>query len=210
MSEEVVIYGADGMQVQACERWPSSRRMVMLAIGAFLCIAWVLLAIRFELTKPTITAISTVTGSDFIVSDSPPLTISGLDYMHEHEVKAKGIWNHRPILNAPLDAPPRKIRVGPYVYRVRYTSARALDSQNAYALTDTTNAHEIWLNPKRDLRTDLMHELMHCAKDVGTGASYLSTGGSEEDIIHVTAPMMVSILRDNPQLTAWLISRETK
>lgn len=120
--------------------------------------------------------------------------------------RRKAIWDHKPIFAAPLNAPPSTLRVGPYLYRVRYTSREALLSQNGLALTDLA-AREIWLNRKRDLRVDVVHELMHAAADVATSGGWLSSNNYndlEENVIHETAPVLLEVLRDNPELTRWL------
>lgn len=114
-------------------------------------------------------------------------------------------WNRRPHLAAPDDPPPQIIKVGPYFYAVHWTSAAALRSQNALALT-VLEQRSIWLDPKRtaSLRDDLLHELMHCARDLGTSGGGLTGSSDEEALIESTSAGILGILQDNPKLVRWL------
>lgn len=121
-------------------------------------------------------------------------------------------WKARPLLDAPSDAPPSLIKVGPYFYSVHWTSAKALESQGALALTNM-ESREIWLNPKRiaSLRDDMLHELMHCSKDLGTGGGRFHGSsplyGEEEIVIEGTSAGLLQVMQDNAELVEWLRSR---
>ena len=150
-------------------------------------------------------------GGGIIYTTAPQTDWKEQQEAQERERKQREkLWNNRPYLSEPEDAPPSSIKVGPYTYRVYYTTAEALLTQNALALTQL-DSHRIYLNPKRDLRTDLMHELFHCAKDVGTSNGHLiGQYDGEENLIEETAPMVTAILRDNPKLVTWLTAEPRK
>lgn len=134
-------------------------------------------------------------------------------YQREQEEKASKkqeekdrIWKNRPHLSPPADPPPSEIRMGPYVYHVYYTSQKALDTQQAWALTEI-GYRRIWLDPNRaaSLRMDMLHELMHVAKDLGTNDGTLTANfNAEESEIKSTTLGLLFALRDNPDLVEWL------
>jgi hypothetical protein len=122
----------------------------------------------------------------------------------DEALRRQKLWDKRPVLAAPSDAPPASIRVGPYTYYIRWTSGQALGAQNALALT-FPDKQEIWLNPKRgrdQLRIDLFHELSHCAGLISDSRG--EQDDPEEEAIHEIATGWVLILRDNPELVRWM------
>lgn len=136
------------------------------------------------------------------------LFISGTTYGPSTSVSMQGFQPEEPpILPAPADAPPAKIKVGPNHYAVKWTSGEYLAAQGALAQSDIAK-HIIWLNPKRTtetLRDDVLHELMHCAADLGSaGGRARSPYDVEEDEIEYISSGLLQVMQDNPQLLAWL------
>lgn len=99
------------------------------------------------------------------------------------------------------DLPPRRIVVGPYEYRVLVDEDRI--PGELFGLCDK-GKHVISIHPDQSparLRSTLMHELLHALCDL-TG---VDDDKAEERIVTVTAPALLSLLRDNPKLLDWLI-----
>lgn len=122
------------------------------------------------------------------------------------EAQKQIAWSRRPRLNAPNDPPPATVKVGPYLYSVHWTSTEALSTQDALGLTIMPQ-RQIWLDPRRtgSLRDDLLHELMHCARDLGTSGGRLAGYSSDEEaLIEATSAGILGILQDNPKLVRWL------
>lgn len=131
-------------------------------------------------------------------------TTNGVEQQYKAEEERNKSWKNKPILAAPEDAPPSRIKVGPHVYKVRYTTRKALSSQGAIALTNLVD-RIIWLNPHDDLRYELTHELTHCAKDVGSDGERLQGQfDGEENFVEETSPTWLRIIQDNPELVEWL------
>lgn len=116
----------------------------------------------------------------------------------------------RPILSPPADAPPSRIKVGPYSYVIKWTTAKALLEESALASTDI-EGRVIWLTPERgeSLRDDVVHELLHCAKDLGTGGSRFRGvwSSQEENDVEGYSAGFLSIIQDNPELMRWIAKR---
>jgi hypothetical protein len=118
----------------------------------------------------------------------------------------ENIWVNRPRLSPPFDPPPSVIKIGPYLYTLHYTSAAALNAHNALAETYIED-REIWLNPHRhgNIRVDVLHEVMHCAKNLTTvEGRFTGRYGPEENVVAAVAWSLEEIIQDNPRLMIWL------
>lgn len=118
-----------------------------------------------------------------------------------------------PMVPPPKDHPPMRIVAGAYSYRVSFTTTQYLHDNDCEAFTSFLT-HTIWLDVKEnpfDRRETLMHELMHIAVYVNggpeIGADHNDGLTEGHDIINPAAPALVDILRNNPQLVAWLTER---
>jgi hypothetical protein len=104
------------------------------------------------------------------------------------------------------DLPPSRIVVGPFVFQIHYRTAKTMPNQYGY-----TSMFEEKILLRRDLgfgqrRETLWHELEHCA--IFLSHSTNNDGFEDEDeFIEANAPTLVTVLRDNPQLTKWLAKR---
>jgi len=180
--------------------------VVTVLTFALVIVLGVALHLNGRLHKLSKTSTVEATAWTIAPSSSGNLTIGGNSIYVEEVKKRDEIWKHRPHLSPPADPPPSEIAVGPFTYHVHYTSAKALKSQGSLALTDLA-AREIWLNPKRSasLRDDLLHELMHCAKDIGTGGGhFIGRYEAEENLIEGVSAPLLEIMKHNPELLQWM------
>ena len=104
---------------------------------------------------------------------------------------------------APHDPPPSPIKVGPYYYRIVWKT-------NSGDMGDSFFEKErIGLDPSLgfgEMRSTLLHELLHCASDIGTDR-HAYDPRNEDDFIQAVEPTLLQILRDNPKLLTWLTER---
>lgn len=99
--------------------------------------------------------------------------------------------------------PPTSLKVGPYDYRI--TVDAALDDGGLRGITDT-DEHYIRLNPKLPpglMRTTLLHEALHAVATSGAAINQDDKLPQETWISRIEAPL-AALLRDNPQLVAFL------
>jgi hypothetical protein len=103
---------------------------------------------------------------------------------------------------------PRRVKVGPHVYRVLLKPARVMQADgegvNGFCHFDKA---EIWLfrglkAAKR--REFLLHELKHAA---GHSAFHERKLMTEEAFVRHMAPAMLAMIRDNPALVAYLTQK---
>lgn len=102
---------------------------------------------------------------------------------------------------------PRTIKVGPYVYTVSTdeSSLRRLEHEMKEAHAGHTSHHNlsIQIDPNHIAgyqRDTLWHEVLHCV----AGVVNLQTELNEEAIIGSLSGMTLAVLRDNPDLVAYL------
>lgn len=109
---------------------------------------------------------------------------------------------------------PRTIDAGPWTYRVlcnkKHWKKIKADKRNCGGETDNGQLI-IAIKPGYTLGTQrdiLMHELMHvCANVVGGGLEHRTEGmEAEEWAATLLSPTLLAILRDNPELVAWLVA----
>jgi hypothetical protein len=97
-------------------------------------------------------------------------------------------------------APPGRIDVGPYRYRLVVDADRLPDG--LYGQCDKGHqsiAVHPWQSPRR-MRVTVLHEVLHaCADVVG-----VDDDKAEERVVTVLAPALLAVLRDNPRLVGWL------
>lgn len=97
--------------------------------------------------------------------------------------------------------PPKRLRIGPHVYRVRY-DRRALTHIEARGVCDTaalTIDIDGDLAPSAVAET-ILHESLHACfvfLDVDSEV--------EERVTRALAPALLAVLRDNPEMTDYLL-----
>jgi hypothetical protein len=106
---------------------------------------------------------------------------------------------------------PESVKVGPYRYKVVVDAARIkeLEKESDTELYGiTTHGHlEIALHPDvadTVLRETLLHETLH-AVFYNIGLSDRLTDKTEEHMIRALSPALFALLRDNPDLVAYLV-----
>jgi hypothetical protein len=208
MEEEIILYGSDGeaLDPSAGRSSPpvwSFRMLALIAVSVVVAIP------SYEMGKNDQAKVDrgfyasggTVGGGILITTSGT----SGTGWVVNTGPQSQP--KEPPNLSPPADAPPPKIKVGPNHYVVKWTSGEYLAAQGALAQSDTAK-HIIWLNPKRTaetLRDDMLHELMHCAADLGSaGGRARSPYDVEEDEIEYVSSGMLQVVQDNPQLLLWL------
>lgn len=106
-------------------------------------------------------------------------------------------------LPAPKDAPPERIKVGPYHWTVKYNRLMPMIYGNSDLPTLTIRL-DPYLPPDQ-LKETLLHEIFHACMFVGTGGQ--STEGlpyMDDQLIEATVPTLLQVMRDNPELVKWL------
>ena len=115
--------------------------------------------------------------------------------------------------------PPKRLRIGPYLYRVvcggeRWEKIRAdQESKDLYGI-HLPHDLVIGLDPTQDpgvLRTTLLHELLHACFNLSNEPfRRVSLKGMEmeEYIIGHLETTLLSVLRDNPDLVAFLVDSD--
>lgn len=190
-NEHVFLYGADGEELEP-KRKTTTWVWSALSFFVAMTVVFTYLNVRQYFKhkdKSESMEISTTTGFTVTTTSAPD-----------------ALWLELPV---PKDHPPHRIKIGPDTFFVEYTDARSLASMNALAMTDL-NAHIIWLNPERTmLRSDLMHELMHCAVALQTHNHRLAVQywDAEESNIQQMDVALLTILNDNPDVVSWMMRR---
>lgn len=96
---------------------------------------------------------------------------------------------------------PKHVTVGPHRYRIRSTGKRTLlKLQGLMGQTDS-RSNEIHVSPQQsdDQQADtLLHEILHAAYDQ-TSLRHLDAEG-EEAVVSALAPILLGVLRNNPDV----------
>ena len=104
---------------------------------------------------------------------------------------------------APPNHPPSVIKVGPYHWHVRYVDFGAGEYARSYP-----KRLEIQLDPSLpvdQLKETVIHELLHTCLFIGNrGVSGGDDMGLDDQYIEATSATLLQVLRDNPELVAWL------
>lgn len=106
-----------------------------------------------------------------------------------------------PDVPAPPDPPPSKIIVGPYAYKIYWRSSASMGNSYGITWTKTSSIYVDSGLSKGQLRETVLHELFHACQTVG---SFYGNNSSADGFIESTAPTLIQILRDNPDLVRWL------
>lgn len=116
-----------------------------------------------------------------------------------------GMFHETPMVYvaAPTDHPPAVIAIGPYHWTVRYTKFGPGEFARSYP-----KKLEIDIDaslPHDQLEETLLHEIMHGCEFIGNGGTVVEEERLTDDqFIEQTAPMLLQVFRDNPELVAWL------
>lgn len=97
---------------------------------------------------------------------------------------------------------PRTIKIGPHLYRVLRKTKAALGDDLGKCVFNNV---EIWLLRGMEAskaREILIHEVLHAC----TYPTFCNDKKfSDEDFVESTAPVLLSVLRENPKLVAYLV-----
>lgn len=110
---------------------------------------------------------------------------------------------------------PKQIKVGPVVYQVKH-SRKAMNAaelqQKDYLLgLSEEQGRLISIEPEQPLtglQSVLLHETLHSIFSV-SGMSYKWEHDEEERMVRRLTPFLLSVLKDNPELLAYLTAEET-
>lgn len=104
---------------------------------------------------------------------------------------------------------PKEILVGPHLYRIRMAKRDEIHLAHAGALGQCeASSTTIYVNPHMsDSQTadTLLHELLHAAFDQTSMRQ--GNMGNEEEVVSALAPILLTMLRANPELVEVLIGR---
>lgn len=103
---------------------------------------------------------------------------------------------------------PEQVRVGPHVYEIR------ADRQTAAMLRENGSRAEtradrclVLLDPDIGPRAEsLLHELLHCAWNLTSLRVTEALDEHEESVVTSLAPLILGMLRDNPDLVRFLVN----
>lgn len=105
---------------------------------------------------------------------------------------------------------PSKVRVGAHVYSLRFD-----DELHRHNLTGLCSTEPLWISiapntmaPTSEKET-VLHELMHAAWNQTSLAKKVSSDDQEE-AVWALAPLLLSVLRDNPKLVSYLVEKEVR
>ena len=98
--------------------------------------------------------------------------------------------------------PPHTLKVGPFIYRVELDNAP--DGSLAITDTDTLVMTLDPSMPDSKMQTILIHEILHCLTEI-TGLAQEWSEKKEEEVVSRLAPALMSVLKDNPNLIAYLL-----
>lgn len=106
---------------------------------------------------------------------------------------------------APANAPPSVIVVGAFHWRVRY-----VDFQEDFFGRTSPSHLEIDIDPSLpldQLKETVLHEVMHACLFVGNSGSSPGKLVDDDAYIESSAPTLLEVLEQNPQLVAWLTQK---
>lgn len=99
-----------------------------------------------------------------------------------------------------MSSVPESVVVGPYTYKVgigqTYSQWGMVNHTEQKVLVDEAVTVE-------RQRVTLMHELLHCCTEL----MHITDESSEEATVSALAPALVQVLRENPDLVAYLTSQ---
>ena len=105
---------------------------------------------------------------------------------------------------------PAAIKVGPFVYRVKDWDQRAANNSEAWGMCDKAT-HTILLDQSmgpQKMREVLLHEINHAIYNaVGLN---IHDEISEERIVLAMTYQQLAVMRDNPDLVAWLMEEDVQ
>lgn len=103
---------------------------------------------------------------------------------------------------------PKHIKVGPFDYRVKLWKKVPADNARSYGMCDRTTTTILirkGMSPSRE-REVVLHEVVHAAYDV-SGLT-CKDDCPEEMVVNDLSFCLLSVLRENPKLVAYLTATE--
>jgi hypothetical protein len=111
--------------------------------------------------------------------------------------------------------PPRTLDIGPHVYAVDVNAKRADDASVRYAQVNIPKL-EIVVNPDQhasQMADSLLHEVLHAVMDLQgacVGEAPLVDPKAEEPLVRAMTPLVLDVLRRNPDFVAFLLHPTAK
>lgn len=99
---------------------------------------------------------------------------------------------------------PKKIKVGPFFFKIKYANLNDMNRGDSSGYTVFENRH-IYIEKSydEDLQSEiLLHEILH----VIWWIAGIKERDDEESIIRMESPLMLGVLRDNPDLVNFLLN----
>jgi hypothetical protein len=101
---------------------------------------------------------------------------------------------------------PEQVQIGSYVFDVKLDSG--LSRSNLLGETHTSD-QKILVHPMQHpmmLKETVLHELLHACFGVSS-LTHSFSDDDEERVVAILSPWVLMMMRDNPQLLAWLTER---
>ena len=112
-----------------------------------------------------------------------------------------------------MPKPPASVKVGPHTHKVDVNAKRANDASITFGQFDHVTG-DIIVNPNQgstQLQDTVLHEVVHAICDVqscqaGGEAAIFADDAHEERSVRAFTPWLLTVLRDNPDLTSFLLA----
>lgn len=181
--------GAEGEAPKATGNKISPISVVAFVLSVVLLVGWFLFLIHKE-AAPETTLTQPVQWTV-----SPAITFS-----------SSSEYDWRKIEEAPAPVRiPRKVTIGPYVYRLSWRTPEVMGPYHGRTYLDT---QEFILRsdlPVTGQRETLLHEIMHACASMGLRT--LITDQGDDQWIKAISPCMVMVMRDNPEIVLWMTGK---
>lgn len=105
---------------------------------------------------------------------------------------------------------PKTIRVGPFDWTIKEWDPRAANNTAAYGMCDNST-QTILVQTGLSLQWEqhvLLHELLHAMHTTGGLRELAHDSNLEEGTVAILAFQLLGLMRDNPDLMAYLMHRE--
>jgi hypothetical protein len=130
--------------------------------------------------------------------------------LYRHMAAKKPLLEADPDAYVERPAYPRKVRVGPFDWTVKSWDSRAAGNSAAYGMCDTGTL-TILVQEGLTLQWEqhvLIHELFHAMHSTGAVRELTPNRDLEEGTVAIFAFQLLGLMRDNPELMAYLLHRE--
>lgn len=131
-------------------------------------------------------------------------------YRHMAAPKARKVLEVDPDAYVERPSYPRTIRVGPFDWTIKPWDSRAAGNSAAYGMCDTGTL-TILVQEGLTIQWEqhvLLHELLHAMHSTGAVRELAADSSLEEGIVSIFAFQFMGLMRDNPDLMAYLMHRD--